>query len=103
MPLILLYLNMPYHIIFDKEDYNELVDSYLKQGFNWINGEFIPKYLHEFPLVLNCDDEKTMMVAVIKYFKDAYFSDSEFMKLYTVALREKKLQKRRKKLERILK
>ena len=103
MPLILLYLNMPYHIIFDKEDYNELVDSYLKQGFNWINGEFIPKYLHEFPLVLNCDDEKTMMVAVISYFEESYFAEPEFMKLYTVALREKKLQKRRKKLERILK
>jgi hypothetical protein len=52
---------------------------------------------------LNCDDEKTMMVAVISYFEESYFAEPEFMKLYTVALREKKLQKRRKKLERILK
>jgi len=83
---------MPYHIIFDKEDYNELVDSYLKQGFNWINGEFIPN-LHEFPLVLNCDDEKTMMVGIIKYHKDFYFSNTLFRKKYNETLRKKKLER----------
>lgn len=86
---------MAYHVIFNKEDYNELVNSYLKQGFVWINGPMddISVGSNDFPLVLNCDNEKTMMVGIIKYSKEFYFSNPLFVKKYNEALRKKKLER----------
>ena len=88
---------MAYHIFHTADDFWKQVKEYKKLGYTWIQ-ENHPKYdpkvnEEDMPVVLNADHNKTIMFGIISFYKDRYFSDPEFVKLYTQSLRKKKLQK----------
>ena len=89
---------MAYHIFHTAEDFWKQVKIYKKLGYTWIQ-ENHPKYKpnvndSHMPVVLNADNEKTMMFGIIDGFhKKKYFSDPKFVRLYNNSLRKKKLEK----------
>ena len=88
---------MAYHIFHNAEDFWKQVKIYKSEGYTWIQ-ETDPRYnpvvtQEDMPCVLNVDNVKTMMHSVIKYNKEWYFADKEFVKLYQKSLREFKLNR----------
>lgn len=89
---------MAYHIFHTAKEFWKQVKIYKSQGYTWIQDSHfdynpIVNDSH-MPVVLNVDDEKTMMFGIINgIWKEKYFSDPKFIKLYNKSLRKKKLQK----------
>ena len=83
-----------YYIFLNEEDFYKKVSEHIKNDYRWINGgDYFPKIKKDdYPIVLNCS-QKSMMFGI---FKDEYFSDPKFVKLYNIELqkvRKKKLEK----------
>jgi len=88
---------MAYHVFHTAKDFWKQVKIYKKLGYTWIQ-ENHPKYNpnvtdSDMPVVLNADDEKTMMFGIISHHKKKYFADPEFVRLYNHSLRKLKLKK----------
>lgn len=88
---------MGYHVFHTTEDFWKQVKIYKSKGYTWIQ-ENHPKYNptvtdKDMPVVLNADNEKTMMFGLVSAYKELYFKDSIFVKEYNKSLRKKKLEK----------
>jgi len=89
---------MAYHIFHTTEDFWKQVKYYKSKGYTWIQEshfDYEPTIsVSDMPIVLNADNQNTMMFGVINGFnKKRYFLDPVFVKLYNKSLRIKKLQK----------
>ena len=86
-----------YHIFHAREDFLEQVKKYKSEGYHWIqenHSRYNPTiYESDMPIVLNADNENTMMVGIININKAKYFSNPIFVKEYNRSLRKKKLEK----------
>jgi hypothetical protein len=88
---------MTYHIFHTAKEFWNQVKIYKSKGYTWVQ-ENHPKYDpnvtdNDMPVVLNADDQKTMMFGIINgIHKKKYFSDPKFVKLYNKSLRKKKLE-----------
>ena len=89
---------MAYHIFHTAKDFWKQVKIYKSEGYTWIQ-ESHPDYDpavndSHMPVILNVDNNKTMMFGLINgLWKDRYFKDPEFVKLYNQSLRKLKLKK----------
>ena len=94
---------MSYHIFHNTENFWKQAHEYKNLGYTWINephGKYNPIVTEkDLPVILNADDQKTMMIGVINYNRDRYFSDPEFVKLYNSSLRKQKLETINKKIK----
>lgn len=88
---------MTHHIFHTAEDFWKTVNDYKVLGYTWIqesHSSYNPNVTEvDMPVLLNVDDEKTLMFGVISAHKEKYFADPKFVKLYTKSLRKKKLEK----------
>ena len=86
-----------YYIFHAEEDFWKTVKEYKNLGYTWIQEshfDYNPAVNQiDMPVVLNLDDNKTMMFGVVSTYKEKYFADPKFVKLYTSSLRKKKLEK----------
>lgn len=87
-------MNPTYYIFFEREEFLKELKLLKEDGYHWINAydDWIPNLKDsEFPIVLNCDKNKTMMHSIIENHKEHYFSDKKFVKIYNYYLRKYKI------------
>ncbi len=87
---------MAYYIFHDEKDFWKKVNDLKSIGYTWIQEshfDYNPTVTQkDIPVILNIDEQKTMMFSIIDYYKSKYFSDPEFVRLYSISLRKKKLE-----------
>ncbi len=87
---------MKYHIFHKVEDFWLQVEEYKKQGFTWVQEshfDYKPNITqNDMPVVLNADDEKTMMFGIVSLYKQRYFKFPSFAKEFNKSLRKEKLK-----------
>jgi hypothetical protein len=89
---------MTYHIFHTTKEFWKQVKIYKSKGYTWVQEshfDYDPNVTdNDMPVVLNSDNQKTMMFGIINGpFKERYFSDPKFVKIYNNSLRKKKLEK----------
>jgi len=89
------------HIFFNENDLSKKLTYFFVKEYKWIYGgnEYPLLNKKDFPILLICDENKTMLISIIKKFKQHYFSNSEFVKLY----KTEKQKYRKRKIENLLK
>ena len=91
--------NSNYYIFFNESDFHHKIEKYIKKKYTWIGGGETPNIEKtDFPIVLNCDFNKTMMFGVIEHYREDYFKDQYFVDLYNREFNKIRI----KKLKRIL-
>jgi len=102
---------MAYHIFHTADDFWKAVAHYKSLGYSWIQDShfwdpvfsnsmdnYNPKVTDSnMPVILNADENKTMMFGLMSRYKYRYMSDPKFVELYNKSLRDF----RKRKLEKI--
>jgi len=87
---------MKYHIFHKVEDLWLQVEEYKKQGFIWVQEshfDYKPNITQDdMPVVLNADDDKTMMFGKVSMYKHRYDQIPGFAKEFSKSLRINKLK-----------
>lgn len=87
---------MKYHIFHKAEDFWLQVEEYKKLGYIWIQEshfDYAPKVNQDdMPVVLNADDEKTMMWGRVDMYKHRYLQIPGFAKEFNKSLRKLKIK-----------
>ncbi len=86
-----------YYVFLDVDDFWNKVKYWKSKGYLWIQEshiDYTPKVIqNDMPVVLNVDENSTMMYGVVSFHREKYFSDPTFVKLYNKKLRELKLKR----------
>lgn len=87
---------MAHYIFHDEKDFWKTVYEYKNIGYTWIQEshfDYNPTVTQKnMPVILNVDENKTLMFSIIELYKDRYFKDPNFVILYNKSLRKKKLE-----------
>lgn len=81
-----------YYVFINIESFWETVNKLKDDGYRWMNYMDPHISIDDIPIVLNTDDSNIMLHGIVKYHKDFYFKNKEFLRLYNICLREEKLK-----------
>jgi hypothetical protein len=86
-----------YYVFLDVDEFWDTVKFWRAKGYTLIQEshvDYSPKVIqNDMPVVLNVDDNSTMMYGLVWFNRERYFSDPTFVKLYNKKLRELKLKR----------